>query len=59
MRYYRLTLNGKSCLFDDPYHLVDELFNMVVNEDENSPLTVQAVEMTEEEYEKVKEFDGW
>jgi hypothetical protein len=58
MKVFRLTVNGKSCVMEDCTDLLDDI-SLILNEGETQPITIQIVEMTEEEFEALEEFDGF
>ena len=57
MRYYKTEING---VFVISEHLPDVLNELeVLLKEVDEPITVQAVEMTQEDLEHLEEFNGW
>ena len=57
MKYYKLKMEGKSCVYDNLDELTNDIW--IALDESAKELSVTVVEMTEEEYEALGEFQGW
>ena len=57
MRCYKTEINGVFVVSENLSDALNEL--EILLGEVNGPITIQAVELTDEEFEKMEEFDGW
>lgn len=57
MRYYKTEIHGIFVISEKLPDVLNEL--EILLEETEDPITVQAIEMTEEEFSKMEEFNGW
>jgi len=58
MKLFKITLNGKSCVMEDANDLLSDI-SLMIHEGETQPITIQVIEMPEEEFDKMEEFNGY
>lgn len=51
-------MGTQSCVFETLDALIDDVYTFV-HEGESGPVCVEVVDMTEEEYNNLQEFNGW
>lgn len=57
MRYYKTEIFGVFVISENLSDVLNEL--EILLEETDDPITVQAIEMTEEEFNQMEEFNGW
>lgn len=57
MRYYKTEIFGVFVISEKLPDVLNEL--EILLEETEDPITIQAIEMTEEEFNQMEEFNGW
>ena len=57
MRYYKTEINGVFVISEHLSDVLNEL-EILLGETEDQ-IIIQAVELTQEEFDKIEEFNGW
>jgi hypothetical protein len=58
MKVYRIAVGGKVCVMEDIGDIMNDI-KLMLTEEESQPITVQLIEMSEEEFDKLPEFEGY
>jgi hypothetical protein len=57
MKVYKVSTSYQSCLYDNIDEAIEELKMLILELD--SKITIEELEMTEEEFNNCEEFTGW
>lgn len=58
MKVYRIAVGSKACVMEDISDIINDI-KLMLTEEESQPITVQLIEMPEEEFDKLPEFEGY
>jgi len=59
MRMARIDFEGHFCVFTNPLDAMEELRTFVEESGGGETMSVEIVEMSMEDFDKLPEFDGW
>ena len=59
MIVYRTTWDGVKCVFGDLNHAMEEVRSIIENTDAPDSVELEVIEMTDEEFENLPEFQGY
>jgi hypothetical protein len=59
MKIYCVQLNNKKCLIENKEDILNDVARHLQEMSENDFLKISILKITEEEYDKIPEFEGW
>jgi hypothetical protein len=54
--YYKVAMGGKSCIYDTPEEVFEEVKELLLNGDS---VQITPIQLTEEEIKALPDFQGW